>query len=352
VGQRRFFAPRSIALCARRVGPAQQRPRSTLSTPPSGSAWTTKRPRPSAPSVTPPCVSVCAWCAKAPPAILHRRQHRRAMATAKMVLGMLAGVDRPALATIVPTVTGSPSLLLDVAPTSTATQTTSSSSPSWPHVRPQRPAHRPSRVVCSPSARKTPRQCPDPRHPPHAARARRHPLYRQCRGPRPLQWQHDVAVCDGFVGNVAIKTCEAQRSWSAASPRGAQSTVTSQVGALLSAALQRLQEAPRLLRVRRRAHAWRPAASASSAMAHRMKKRHERHPRRCRIRSGEVNASIESALLNPDRPVRDVCGCHGNLSAPLGAHAKLTTRHEVTAARRGRPSGGQSLNRLFTAQAP
>src|SRR5438067_10527631 len=37
-----------------------------------------------------------------------------AMATAKMVLGMLAGVDRPALATIVPTATGTPSLLLDL----------------------------------------------------------------------------------------------------------------------------------------------------------------------------------------------------------------------------------------------
>src|ERR1017187_7781016 len=37
-----------------------------------------------------------------------------AMATAKMVLGMLAGVDRPGLATIIPTITGSPSLLLDV----------------------------------------------------------------------------------------------------------------------------------------------------------------------------------------------------------------------------------------------
>src|ERR1700678_1948296 len=37
-----------------------------------------------------------------------------AMATAKMVLGMLAGVHRPALATILPTVTGGPSLLLDV----------------------------------------------------------------------------------------------------------------------------------------------------------------------------------------------------------------------------------------------
>ncbi len=37
-----------------------------------------------------------------------------AMATAKMVLGMLSGVDRPALATILPTVNGVPSLLLDV----------------------------------------------------------------------------------------------------------------------------------------------------------------------------------------------------------------------------------------------
>ena len=38
-----------------------------------------------------------------------------AMATAKMVLGMLSRrIDRPALATILPTTTGTPSLLLDV----------------------------------------------------------------------------------------------------------------------------------------------------------------------------------------------------------------------------------------------
>src|SRR5471030_20919 len=36
-----------------------------------------------------------------------------AMATAKMVLGSLAGVDRPALATSLPTVTGHPCVLLD-----------------------------------------------------------------------------------------------------------------------------------------------------------------------------------------------------------------------------------------------
>src|SRR6202012_630419 len=37
-----------------------------------------------------------------------------AMATAKMVLGSLAGVDRPALATSLPTTSGSPCVLLDV----------------------------------------------------------------------------------------------------------------------------------------------------------------------------------------------------------------------------------------------
>jgi glycerol-3-phosphate acyltransferase PlsX len=37
-----------------------------------------------------------------------------AMATAKMVMGMLRGVDRPALAAMIPTKTGKPTLLLDV----------------------------------------------------------------------------------------------------------------------------------------------------------------------------------------------------------------------------------------------
>ena len=37
-----------------------------------------------------------------------------AMATAKMVLGALPGVDRPALATVMPTLTGNPCVLLDV----------------------------------------------------------------------------------------------------------------------------------------------------------------------------------------------------------------------------------------------
>jgi len=45
----------------------------------------------------------------------------------------------------------------------------------------------------------------------------------------------DVAVCDGFVGNVAIKTCEGTAKLMSTLLREAlKSTVTSQVGALLS----------------------------------------------------------------------------------------------------------------------
>ena len=81
----------------------------------SGSAWTTRRPRRCAPSATRRCASGCAWCARArraassPPAIPARRWRRRRWCWAcwRAFIG-------PALATILPTVTGSPSLLLDV----------------------------------------------------------------------------------------------------------------------------------------------------------------------------------------------------------------------------------------------
>jgi glycerol-3-phosphate acyltransferase PlsX len=45
----------------------------------------------------------------------------------------------------------------------------------------------------------------------------------------------DVAVCDGFVGNVALKTCEGTaKLLSVSLKESLKSTVTSQVGALLS----------------------------------------------------------------------------------------------------------------------
>jgi glycerol-3-phosphate acyltransferase PlsX len=54
-----------------------------------------------------------------------------AMAAAKMILGALPGVDRPALAAVFPTAVGTGAMLLDVGVTSIATLTIWSSSLSW-----------------------------------------------------------------------------------------------------------------------------------------------------------------------------------------------------------------------------
>ena len=160
-----------------------------------------------------------------------------AMATAKMVLGMLAGVDRPALATIVPTVTGTPSLLLDVG----------------------------ANVDCDPDnlvqfavmgnmyARSV-LHIPHPRvgllsigEEDSKGNALTHdtlPMLRALHGlnfvgnveGRDLFNGHsDVTVCDGFVGNVALKSIEgAAKLVSVLLREALKSTVTSQVGALLS----------------------------------------------------------------------------------------------------------------------
>jgi glycerol-3-phosphate acyltransferase PlsX len=160
-----------------------------------------------------------------------------AMATAKMVLGMLSGVDRPALAQILPTVNRVPSLLLDVG----------------------------ANVDCDPDNlvqfammghmyAKTILKINNPRigllsigeedMKGNALTRDTLPLLRAQRGinfignveGRDLFNGHsDVAVCDGFVGNVALKAIEGTAQLLTASLRESlKSTVTSQVGALLS----------------------------------------------------------------------------------------------------------------------
>ena len=164
-----------------------------------------------------------------------------AMATAKMVLGSLSGIDRPALATAFPTSGGSP-------------------------VRAAR---------CRRERRLRPRKsAPVRRHGPrlleecaaHRAPAHRPALERRRRrqgrhagpqhacpccanSPRELDLNFignvegrdifnghaDVIVCDGFVGNVALKTCEGTaKMLSIMLKESLKSTMTSQVGALLS----------------------------------------------------------------------------------------------------------------------
>lgn len=160
-----------------------------------------------------------------------------AMASAKMVLGGLSGVDRPALATIVPTVTGSPTLLLDVG----------ANVDSDPENLVQ------FAVMGSMYARNV-LKVRDPRvgllsigeedSKGNSLTRDTLPMLRALQGinfignveGRDLfNGRADVVVCDGFVGNVALKTSEGlARLVSVSLRESLKSTVTSQVGALLS----------------------------------------------------------------------------------------------------------------------
>src|SRR5271155_694266 len=141
-----------------------------------------------------------------------------AMATAKMVLGMLAGVHRPALATILPTPNGWPSLLLDVGanvdcePENLVQFATMGQMYSQHVLKVDNP-----RVGLLSIGEEDSKG--------NSLTRDTFPLLRDLplnfmgnvEGRDLFNGNCDVAVCDGFVGNVAFK-----------------STVTSQVGALLS----------------------------------------------------------------------------------------------------------------------
>jgi glycerol-3-phosphate acyltransferase PlsX len=160
-----------------------------------------------------------------------------AMATAKMVLGMLAGVHRPALATIIPTVTGSPSLLLDVGANVDCDPDNLVQFAVMGHMYARNVLRisRPRVGLLSIGEEDS------------KGNQLTHDTFPLLRGLSNIDFignvegrdifngNIDVAVCDGFVGNVAIKTCEGTAKLVSVLLREAlKSTVTSQVGALLS----------------------------------------------------------------------------------------------------------------------
>jgi glycerol-3-phosphate acyltransferase PlsX len=160
-----------------------------------------------------------------------------AMATAKMVLGMLAGVHRPGLATIIPTVTGSPSLLLDVGanvdcdPDNLVQFAVMGNMYARNVLRIGRP--RVGLLSIGEEESKGNQLIHDT-----------FPLLRalsaidfigNVEGRDLFNGRLDVAVCDGFIGNIALKTSEGVAKLVSTLLREAlKSTVTSQVGALLS----------------------------------------------------------------------------------------------------------------------
>ena len=162
-----------------------------------------------------------------------------AMATSKMVLGGLAGVDRPALATFFPSITGSPTLLLDVGANvdsdpENLLQFAVMGSIYARHVLGIR-LPRVGLLSIGEEDSKGNNLTRDTL-----------PLMRALRGinfignveGRDLfNGKADVVVCDGFVGNVALKTSEGvARLVNVSLRESLKSTVTSQVGALLSRA--------------------------------------------------------------------------------------------------------------------
>lgn len=160
-----------------------------------------------------------------------------AMATAKMVLGMLSGVDRPALAAVVPTTHGAPCILLDVGANVDCDPDNLVQFAVMGHTYAQN-------VLKVSSPRVGLLSIGEEDSKGNALTRDTLPLLRaqsginfigNAEGRDIYNGNCDVIVCDGFVGNVALKTSEGIAKLVTTSLREAlKSTVTSQVGALLS----------------------------------------------------------------------------------------------------------------------
>lgn len=159
-----------------------------------------------------------------------------AMATAKMVLGSLGGVDRPALAAVLPTTVGLPCVLLDVGANVDCD-----------------PENLVQFAVMGHMYAKNVLRLANPRvgllsigeedSKGNALTRDTFPLLRDLplnfignvEGRDLYNGSVDVVVCDGFIGNVALKASEGLAKLVNSSLRESlKSTVTSQVGALLS----------------------------------------------------------------------------------------------------------------------
>jgi len=203
-----------------------------------------------------------------------------AMATAKMVLGSLSGIERPALATAFPTSGGSPCVLLDVGANIDCDPENLRQFAVMGHVYSKNVLHiaRP-RIGLLSNGEEDGKGDTLVRNTLPVLRELASELnlnfIGNVEGRDIFNGHSDVIVCDGFVGNVALKTCEGTaKMLSIMLKESLKSTMTSQVGALLS----------RLLRIRRRAVARRPRSGDRRPRLVQRARHHELHPRRRRVR--------------------------------------------------------------------
>jgi glycerol-3-phosphate acyltransferase PlsX len=163
-----------------------------------------------------------------------------AMATAKMVLGMLAGVERPALATILPTVHHTMSLLLDVGANVDCDPDNLVQFAVMGHMYAKNvlKIHEPRVGLLSIGEEDSKGNALTRDTLPLLKELGQRGVIRftgNVEGRDFFNGNADVAVCDGFVGNVALKTMEGLgKLVSVLLRESLKSTVTSQVGALLS----------------------------------------------------------------------------------------------------------------------
>src|ERR1700748_2313216 len=160
-----------------------------------------------------------------------------AMATAKMVLGMLSGVDRPALATILTTIKGVPSLLLDVGAHVDCDPDNLVQFAVMGHMYAKNVLriHNPRVGLLSIGEEESKGNSLTRDTLPLLRALTNINFTGNVEGRDLFNGHGDVAVCDGFVGNVALKSIEGTAQLLSVSLRQSlKSTVTSQVGALLS----------------------------------------------------------------------------------------------------------------------
>ena len=163
-----------------------------------------------------------------------------AMATAKMVLGSLAGVDRPALAAVLPTTAGTPCVLLDVGANVDCDPQNLLQFAVMGHLYAKNVLHMPDPRVGLLSIGEEESKG-------NSLTRETLPLLRDLAAQHSLQFlgnvegrdlfngHADVVICDGFIGNVALKTSEGLVKLVNTSLRESlKSTITSTVGALLS----------------------------------------------------------------------------------------------------------------------
>ena len=159
-----------------------------------------------------------------------------AMATAKMVLGSLSGVDRPALATVLPTTAGTPCVFLDVGANVDCDANNLLQFAIMGHMYAQDVLHVPNpRVGLLSIGEEETKGNALTREALPQLRALGLNFIGNVEGRDLYNGRADVVVTDGFIGNVALKTSEGIAKLVTTSLRASlKSTITSQVGALLS----------------------------------------------------------------------------------------------------------------------